>query len=358
MKVELQHIHKKYGAYSALTDISFEVPEGTLLSLLGPSGCGKTTLLRIISGLETPDAGNVFLDGKDITNIGDRSKVGFVFQHYALFQHMRIFDNVAFGLQVKPAHIRPSKKEIEERVHEVLALVQLDNQSKKYPSQLSGGQQQRVALARVLAIQPRVLLLDEPFGALDANVRRSLRRWLRDLHERIQITTILVTHDQEEALEISDNVVLLNQGVLEQIGSPQQVYEQPSNHFVYEFLGQVNIFNPRFHNDHLVHYTPDGKESPIAHKGHFYVRPHDIEIVLLDSKKKKAQGVIIRTSFVAEKVLLQIRLDESSPFVARSSDKKSSKPDGQENLVEASIGLRQWRTYNYAVGDKVGLSFS
>ncbi|WP_047243575.1 sulfate/molybdate ABC transporter ATP-binding protein [Chromobacterium subtsugae] len=246
MSIQVNHIRKAFGAFTALDDVSLHFPGGELVALLGPSGCGKTTLLRIIAGLEQADAGQVLLDGADAsaTHVRER-QVGFVFQHYALFRHMSVFDNVAFGLRMKPRRERPSEADIARKVHELLELVQLDWLADRFPAQLSGGQRQRIALARALAVEPRVLLLDEPFGALDAKVRKELRRWLRKLHDELHITSIFVTHDQEEALEVADRVVLMNHGKVEQIGAPDEVYRAPSSAFVYGFLGSANRFAGR-----------------------------------------------------------------------------------------------------------------
>jgi sulfate transport system ATP-binding protein len=243
VSIEVKNIKKAFGDFAALNDVSLNVEEGELVALLGPSGSGKTTLLRIISGLDYADAGQVLIDGVETSKLSlkDR-KVGFVFQHYALFRHMTVFENVAFGLRVRPKEVRLSNEEIEHRVMSLLKLVHLDQFYNRYPSQLSGGQRQRVALARSLAVEPKLLLLDEPFGALDAKVRKELRRWLRRLHDNIQITSIFVTHDQEEAMEVSDRVVVMNNGKIEQMGTPEQVYHQPSNGFVYDFLGNYNEF--------------------------------------------------------------------------------------------------------------------
>ena len=284
MSIEIRNIKKNFGSFSALNDVSLDVPSGELVALLGPSGCGKTSLLRIIAGLETPDAGSIHFHGSDATDRDVRERqVGFVFQHYALFRHMTVFENVAFGLRVRPKKTRPSENEIQRRVHELLELVQLDWLSDRYPPQLSGGQRQRIALARALAVEPKVLLLDEPFGALDAQVRKDLRRWLRRLHDELHITSVFVTHDQEEALEVADRVVVMNHGVVEQIGSPQAVYDNPASPFVYQFLGNVNLFHSRVHagfakigevelalNEHQ-----QTQDSPAM----AYVRPHDIEIL-------------------------------------------------------------------------------
>lgn len=263
MQIQVENLVKTYKNFRALDNVSVDIAHGELLALLGPSGCGKTTLLRIIAGLDFPEGGTIRFDGADVqTSSAKDRNVGFVFQHYALFKHMTIFDNVAFGLNVRKRSERPSKKEIRDRVMELLSLVQLANLEDRYPHQLSGGQRQRVALARALAVRPRVLLLDEPFGALDAQVRKELRRWLRKLHDEIHITSIFVTHDQEEALEVADRVVILNKGKVEQIGSPDEVYRHPKTPFVYQFMGNVNLFHGRIEGI----------------QGMGYVRPHEIEI--------------------------------------------------------------------------------
>ena len=237
MSLEVRHIRKAFGDFHALNDVSLTFPSGELVALLGPSGCGKTTLLRVIAGLETADSGQVLLEGEDASDTQVRERqVGFVFQHYALFRHMTVFENVAFGLRIKPRKLRPDKAAIEKKVHALLSLVQLDWLADRYPAQLSGGQRQRIALARALAVEPRVLLLDEPFGALDAKVRKELRQWLRRLHDELHITSIFVTHDQEEALEVADRVVLMNHGQVEQVGTPQSVVEHPGTDFVAKFL--------------------------------------------------------------------------------------------------------------------------
>jgi sulfate transport system ATP-binding protein len=240
MSITVRNVTKRFGSFLALDNVSLEVPHGELLALLGPSGSGKTTLLRIISGLEVPDAGAVFYHDEDVTDAAVRERnVGFVFQHYALFRHMTVFDNIGFGLRVR----KRRKAEVRARVHELLRLVQLEGLEKSLPSQLSGGQRQRVALARALAAEPKVLLLDEPFGALDAKVRQELRSWLRRLHDEIHVTSVFVTHDQEEAFEVSDRVVIMNKGRIEQIGSPAEIFEHPANPFVMDFLGNVNVFH-------------------------------------------------------------------------------------------------------------------
>jgi sulfate/thiosulfate transport system ATP-binding protein len=237
MSIETRHVTKRFGSHVALNDVSLLVSSGELVALLGPSGCGKTTLLRIIAGLETADEGAVLLEGEDATTQNARLRgVGFVFQHYALFRHMTVFENVAFGLRVRPRARRPGDSEIAQRVKELLQLVQLDFMADRRPSELSGGQRQRVALARALAVEPKVLLLDEPFGALDAKVRHELRRWLRRLHDDIKLTSVFVTHDQEEALEVADRVAIMNHGRIEQLGAPSEVVTNPTTPFVTDFL--------------------------------------------------------------------------------------------------------------------------
>src|SRR5262249_15399994 len=248
MSIEVRGVTKTFGSFVAVVDVSFTVPTGELVALLGPSGSGKTSLLRIIAGLERADRGQVLFEGEDATARDVRHRrVGFVFQHYALFRHMTVFENVAFGLRVRPRTLRPSKPAMRARVYDLLQLVQLDWLADRYPAQLSGGQRQRVALARALAVQPQVLLLDEPFGALDAKVRKELRRWLRRLHDEMPITSVFVTHDQEEALEVADQVVIMNKGGVEQSGTPEDVYDHPATPFVYHFLGNVNLFHGCIH---------------------------------------------------------------------------------------------------------------
>ena len=255
MSVEVKNVTKKFGSFTALDNVSLKVESGELVALLGPSGSGKTTLLRTIAGLEFPDPGDaqVLFYGEDVTQIpASERKAGFAFQHYALFRHMTVFENIAFGLRVRPKTTRPPEEKIRERVGELLKLIQLEPLAKRFPSQLSGGQRQRVALARALAVEPKVLLLDEPFGALDAKVRKELRRWLRKLHDEIHITTLFVTHDQEEALEVADRVAILRDGKIEQIGTPEEIYDHPASPFVYDFLGNVNLFSGRVHEGAVV----------------------------------------------------------------------------------------------------------
>jgi sulfate transport system ATP-binding protein len=286
MSIEVRHVTRAFGKFQAIRDISLTIPTGQFLALLGPSGSGKTTLLRIIAGLDRADEGSVFIDGQDATEQGARGRnVGFVFQHYALFRHMTVFENVAFGMRVRPRRQRPTEQQIRERVGELLTLVQLDFLAHRLPSQLSGGQRQRVALARALAVQPAVLLLDEPFGALDAKVRQELRSWLRRLHDEIGLTSVFVTHDQEEALELADRVVIFNQGIIEQDGTPDAVVDHPATPFVASFVGRVNVFHGRIESGKaffgpvvIDHPTPANG----AARAEGYARPHELDITRED----------------------------------------------------------------------------
>jgi sulfate transport system ATP-binding protein len=287
--ITVDHVTKRFGDFLALDDVSLEVPDGSLTALLGPSGSGKSTLLRVIAGLEVPDSGEVEVAGARATHLPARKReIGFVFQHYAAFKHLTVFENVAFGLRIRK---RP-KDEVRDRVHELLALVGLDGYAKRYPAQLSGGQRQRMALARALAVEPRVLLLDEPFGALDANVRADLRAWLRRLHDQVHVTTVLVTHDQEEAMEVADNLVVLRDGRIEQVGAPRDIYEAPANDFVMGFIGPVSRVDGRLVRPHdvmLIGEPGDGAQEAmvrrVLHLG-FEVR---VELVLHSGEEVSAQ---------------------------------------------------------------------
>ncbi|THF67197.1 sulfate ABC transporter ATP-binding protein [Pseudothauera nasutitermitis] len=299
MSIQVQEINKQFGSFTALNNVSLDFPTGELVALLGPSGCGKTTLLRVIAGLETADSGRVILEGEDASDTHVRERqVGFVFQHYALFRHMSVFENVAFGLRVKPRKERPNEAEINKRVHRLLELVQLDWLADRYPAQLSGGQRQRIALARALAVEPRVLLLDEPFGALDAKVRKELRRWLRRLHDELHVTSIFVTHDQEEALEVADRVVLMNKGRVEQVGTPQEVYEHPATPFVYGFLGAVNLFHGRVEGEHVkvgeATLPHDGRDADHGVEVVGFARPHELDIVTDLAETRGVEAVVSR----------------------------------------------------------------
>jgi len=341
MSIEIRNIKKNFGEFSALNDVSLDVPSGELVALLGPSGCGKTTLLRIIAGLETPDSGSIHFYGEDATARQVRERqVGFVFQHYALFRHMTVFENVAFGLRVRPKETRPSDAEIKRRVHELLELVQLDWLADRYPPQLSGGQRQRIALARALAVEPKVLLLDEPFGALDAKVRKELRRWLRRLHDELHITSIFVTHDQEEALEVADRVVVINKGKIEQIGSPQEVYDQPKSQFVYQFLGNVNQFSSHVHEGGAkigsIEVNIDAHDNTQNSAATAFVRPHDIEVY--KERNGSAPALEATVSYVhAIGPLVRLELQ----------------PVDQTDIIEAELTQERFRELNIAQGESV-----
>ncbi|MBV8678997.1 MAG: sulfate ABC transporter ATP-binding protein [Aquitalea sp.] len=338
MSIEIRNIRKQFGQFTALDNVSLDIAAGELLALLGPSGCGKTTLLRIIAGLEKPDAGQVLFGGADATHthVAER-QVGFVFQHYALFRHMTVFDNVAFGLSVKPRRERPSPEEIRERVMKLLKMVQLDWLADAYPGQLSGGQRQRIALARSLAVEPKVLLLDEPFGALDAKVRKDLRRWLRDLHNDMHITSVFVTHDQEEALEVSDRVVVMDHGHIEQVGRPDDIYEHPATPFVTQFLGDVNLFHGRVDAGQLTigsyaqalsqHQDADG-DAAVA-----YVRPHDLDLSL-QADGALAQGTVEHIHAVGPVVRVELQ-----------------QADG--HTIEAAVSKERFRALGIVPGDTV-----
>jgi len=318
MAIEVRNVGKRFGDFVALEDVSITVGDGALTALLGPSGSGKSTLLRIIAGLETPDAGEVVIGGEDVTQTAARTRgVGFVFQHYAPFKHMTVHDNVAFGLSVRK---RP-KQEIGERVRELLGLVRLEGLAERYPSQLSGGQLQRMALARALAVQPQVLLLDEPFGALDAQVRAELREWLRRLHEEIHVTTVFVTHDQEEAMEVAEQIVVMNEGRIEQAGSPRDLYESPRNEFVMSFIGPVNRIGDAFLRPHDIQILPEsdgtGTEALIERVVHlgFEVRVelklHDGRDIWAQVTREEAQQLELR-----EGQILSVRLPAPRVFSA------------------------------------------
>jgi len=347
MSISVQNIGKKFGAFTALDNISLDFPQGELVALLGPSGCGKTTLLRVIAGLEHPDQGKVLFDGEDASRRDVRQRqVGFVFQHYALFRHMTVFENVAFGLRVKKRAERPSNAEIERKVHELLNLVQLDWLADRYPSQLSGGQRQRIALARALAVEPKVLLLDEPFGALDAKVRKELRRWLRRLHDELHVTSIFVTHDQEEALEVADRVVVINKGQIEQVGSPQEVWDQPASPFVYGFLGDVNLFHGRADNgavqlDGMRLDSPEHSGARDA-KARAYVRPHDIDVTRYVNGASGIVATLSRAIVVGPIARLELEPAESNP----------DNP-GSGTIIEAQLPAQQFRDLGLKEGDTV-----
>jgi sulfate transport system ATP-binding protein len=301
MSIGIRRVGKRFGSFVALDEVDLEVETGELVALLGPSGSGKTTLLRVIAGLESPDAGSIHFHGQDATfdSIRER-RVGFVFQHYALFRHMTVFENVAFGLRVRPRRVRLREDALRRKVDDLLALVQLDRMADRFPSQLSGGQRQRVALARALAVEPAVLLLDEPFGALDAKVRKELRRWLRRLHDDLHVTSVFVTHDQEEALEVADRVVIMNHGRVEQIGRPEEVYARPVSPFVIDFLGDVNLFHCRIDDGRVfVGSTPldvELADAPANGVGTVYIRPHIMTIELERSSPHAFPATIVHVT--------------------------------------------------------------
>jgi sulfate transport system ATP-binding protein len=342
MSIELRNISKTFGGFRALDDVSLQVTSGELVALLGPSGSGKTTLLRIIAGLEVadPGKGSILFDATDATHRSVRDRrVGFVFQHYALFRHMTVFDNVAFGLQVRPRSRRPSRQQIREKVMDLLKLVQLEPLAKRFPSQLSGGQRQRVALARALAVEPRVLLLDEPFGALDAQMRKEQRRWLRRLHDEIHITSVFVTHDQEEALEVADRVAIMNEGRIEQLGTPQEVYDQPANPFVYNFLGNVNLFHGRVDQGRAqlggleVAAPEHAAARDTAAVG--YVRPHEIDLARHRNGEAAIEAVVCAVHAVGPTARLELaRRDTGEP-------------------IEAELTRERFRELDLQVGEQV-----
>ncbi|WP_457299226.1 sulfate/molybdate ABC transporter ATP-binding protein [Phyllobacterium sp. P5_D12] len=309
MDVRVSGVRKEFDRFPALHDVSLDINSGELIALLGPSGSGKTTLLRLIAGLETPTEGKVFFGDEDasLKSVQERN-VGFVFQHYALFRHMTVIDNVGFGLKVRPGSSRPSKDEIRRRSSELLDFVQLSGLEKRYPAQLSGGQRQRVALARAMAIEPRVLLLDEPFGALDAKVRKELRRWLREIHDKTKHTTVFVTHDQDEALELADRVVVMSQGRIEQIGTPDEVYDRPNSPFVYSFIGESSSIGVQIKNGEL---WLDGQALSISSdrpdgEGLLYFRPHDVD--LIEGSDEGIAGTVVASRRVGATRRIELRI--------------------------------------------------
>jgi sulfate transport system ATP-binding protein len=339
MSIEVRGVTKKFGNFTAVDDVSVTVPAGELVALLGPSGSGKTSLLRIIAGLETPDAGAVFFEGEDQARRDVRvRRVGFVFQHYALFRHMTVFENVAFGLRVRPRGSRPPAAEIRAKVMDLLKLVQLDWLADRRPSELSGGQRQRVALARALAVEPKVLLLDEPFGSLDARIRQELRRWLRRLHDDIRLTSVFVTHDQEEALDVADRVVVMNRGRIEQMGTPQEVFEHPATPFVMTFIGQSAVFagtvqgGKAFLGPLAVDYPAHLHEESLPASG--YARPHELEV----SRVENGGGGLWATLRHASPAGAVVKLDLS---------------DGEGRSLQAEVTREQSEALQPRVGERL-----
>lgn len=307
MSIIVKQVSKQFGDFKALDQVNLEVKEGSLVALLGPSGSGKSTLLRVIAGLQKPDIGSILINGRDATVLDtSRRNIGFVFQHYALFKHLTIRQNIAFGLEIR----RRSRRAIKQRVEELLELVQLQGLGDRYPSQLSGGQRQRVALARALAVQPQVLLLDEPFGALDAKVRKELRAWLRRLHEEVHVTSVFVTHDQEEAMEVADEIVVMNQGRIEQVGSPAQIYDHPATPFVMSFVGPVNILPSTAHL-----FLDQGVD---AMQTQMFVRPHDIQLQTA-SNGVTAAAVVKRVVHLGWEIQVELKLADEQVITAHLS---------------------------------------
>jgi sulfate transport system ATP-binding protein len=295
MGIAVVEVTKRFGEFAALQDVSVAIPEGSLTALLGPSGSGKSTLLRVIAGLEQPESGRVLIGDEDVTDRPARTRgVGMVFQHYAAFKHMTVWDNVAFGLKIR----KQPRAEVRQRVDELLELVQLEGLAKRYPAQLSGGQRQRMALARALAVEPNVLLLDEPFGALDARVRKELRAWLRRLHDEVHVTTIIVTHDQEEAMEVAGQIVVLNEGRVEQVGSPRELYERPANEFVMSFVGPVNRL------------------------GDTFVRPHDVDL-LLEPDDGSAEAMVERVVHLGFEVRVELVRDDGQHLLVQLTQEEA-----------------------------------
>lgn len=303
MGISVENISKSFGSFAALDQVSVEIKTGSLVALLGPSGSGKSTLLRIIAGLEQPDEGRVFMAGQDATytSVQERN-IGFVFQHYALFKHMTVRQNIAFGLDIR----KKPKAGIKSRVDELLELVQMKNFGDRYPSQLSGGQRQRIALARALALQPQILLLDEPFGALDAKVRKDLRNWLRNLHDEVRVTTVFVTHDQEEAMAVSDEIVVMNQGRVEQIGTPAQVYDNPASPFVMSFVGPVNVLSPT---------SVFPATQTISQAEGLFLRPHDV-LISTTSDPDTAPAIVQRIIYLGWEVQVELRLQDGQQVMS------------------------------------------
>jgi sulfate transport system ATP-binding protein len=347
MKIEVKNLTKYFGNFVALENINLDIVDGELLALLGPSGSGKTTLLRIIAGLENideNDVGEILFNNENVINkqIGDRG-IGFVFQHYALFRHMTVFENIAFGLRVKPKNERLNNDEINKKVTKLLELIQLSGFASRFPWQLSGGQRQRVALARALAVAPRVLLLDEPFGALDAKVRVDLRKWLKELQAELGITTILVTHDQEEALEVADRIVVLSKGKIEQVGTPDEVFHNPKNEFVISFLGSVNLFHGRDDGNLSLDEVENGSK--------FHIRPHELEIISVNEKDAILQARVSYIQLAGSQVKVELThlADETKTVLVEMPHYEFREKNIQKGNIVA-IRPRALRTFEDGAG--------
>lgn len=345
MSIRIENLEKHFGSFHALKNINLQFRQNQLTSLLGPSGCGKTTLLRIIAGLEFADSGRILFEDRDVTNLSAKDRgVGFVFQNYALFQNMTVFDNIAFGLRVKPRKTRPSEAKIHEKVTALLKLIELEWLAQAYPNQLSGGQRQRVALARSLAVQPKVLLLDEPFGALDAQVRKTLRRWLRDLHQELNVTSIFVTHDQDEALDVSDRIVVMNKGQIEQIDEPNQIYHAPQTPFVTQFVGDVNVFHGHIDEGKLVvgefsHHinTHTNTTKPVNNQSATaYIRPYELTLSR-SPENALATGKITHINAIGFIVRIEIKSAQS------------------EQPIEVILTKNAYNSANYQLNEQVYL---
>ena len=346
MDIQVRHVAKEFTRFPALHGVDLDIRSGELLALLGPSGSGKTTLLRILAGLETPTKGTVFFGEEDASRTSVRERrVGFVFQHYALFKHMTVFENIAFGLRVRSRRTRPPEAEIRRRVLDLLDLVQLNGLEGRHPTQLSGGQRQRVALARALAVEPRVLLLDEPFGALDAKVRKDLRRWLRELHQKIGYTTIFVTHDQDEAMELADRVVILNKGRIEQIGTPDEVHDAPGTPFVADFIGGSNMIPVRFAGGRVLHGAATvARDARPDGEGVLCVRPREVELTVVEGKGAERSDLTARVSDVRRSGVTRrvglVTEGTGERVEAEVSDHLPIEPGAR-----LGVAFRNWRTF-------------
>jgi sulfate transport system ATP-binding protein len=356
MSISIDHVSKQFGSFQALDDVSLQIASGELVALLGPSGCGKTTLLRIIAGLESADTGSIYFSGVDATDVHPRERnVGFVFQHYALFRHMTVFDNVAFGLRMRPRASRPNEAQIKDKVRQLLELVQLDWLGDRFPAQLSGGQRQRIALARALAVEPQVLLLDEPFGALDAKVRKELRRWLRRLHDELHVSSVFVTHDQEEALEVSDRVVLMNRGRVEQVGTPQVVWNQPATPFVFSFLGQVNQLHGHINGGSLIIGAGEASIAclDLSHaepkqEGYAYVRPYEMDLRL--NSKSMTTSASKKDGWIDGKLM---RVMAAGPLVRLEIEPEDTSILPKGEMLEVSFGVNEYAELKLSDQDNV-----